>query len=48
MGYKSDIQIAQECKMKKITEIAKMGKYGAKIRYFCILHKLTLQKQIKF
>ncbi len=25
MGYKSDIEIAQECKMKKITEIAKVA-----------------------
>lgn len=44
MGYKSDIEIAQECKMKKITEIAKVagvdekyleqyGNYKAKIDY---------------
>ncbi len=42
MAYKSDIQIAQECKMKPITEIAKTahldekyieqyGKYKAKV-----------------
>ena len=44
MGFKSDIQIAQECKKKKITEIAKVagveeqylelyGNYKAKIDY---------------
>lgn len=44
MGYKSDIEIAQECKMKKITEIAKVagidekyleqyGNYKAKVDY---------------
>ncbi|MBO4902571.1 MAG: formate--tetrahydrofolate ligase [Lachnospiraceae bacterium] len=44
MGYKSDIEIAQECKMKKITEIAKIagvdeqyleqyGNYKAKVDY---------------
>lgn len=44
MGYKTDIEIAQECKMKKITEIAKVagvpedyleqyGNYKAKIDY---------------
>ncbi|MBR4169869.1 MAG: formate--tetrahydrofolate ligase [Lachnospiraceae bacterium] len=44
MGYKSDIEIAQECKMQKITEIAKVagveeqyleqyGNYKAKVDY---------------
>lgn len=44
MGYKSDIEIAQECEMKKITEIAKVagvdekyleqyGNYKAKVDY---------------
>ncbi|MBE5748661.1 MAG: formate--tetrahydrofolate ligase, partial [Clostridiales bacterium] len=44
MGYKSDIQIAQECNKKRITEIAKIagvdekyleqyGNYKAKIDY---------------
>ena len=44
MGFKSDIQIAQECEKKKITEIAKVagveeqylelyGNYKAKIDY---------------
>ena len=44
MGYKTDIEIAQECEMKPITEIAakagiddkyleQYGKYKAKIDY---------------
>ena len=44
MTYKTDIEIAQECKMKKITEIAKVanvpqeyleqyGNYKAKVDY---------------
>ena len=44
MGYKTDIEIAQACEMKKITEIAKTagvderyleqyGNYKAKIDY---------------
>ena len=52
MGYKSDIQIAQECKMKKITEIAKIagvddkyieqyGNYKAKIDYSMLRIWLT-------